>query len=472
MPHPAVLLLLGLLGQSDDRPGPLAALENALTETIAQAEPSVVAIVCARSSNNDDTLAVRGRAAAPPPRPNPFGQVDLADPDYLPLPGEFGSGVVVGANGEILTAFHVIKGAYRIHVRAPDHQAFDAEVIAADPRSDLAVIAPRPLPGTVPPRLQPLPLGNAEGMRKGSFLVVLGNPFNTARDGRASASWGVLSNTMRKVLLPREDSQDLRLLVQLFRHQPTLWQLDTRLNLGMSGGAVVNLKGELVGITTTGGNVEGFDSQAGYAIPFDALGRRVVDALVQGKEAEYGFLGISLDREAPNKIGAVVPGTPAAEGELLHGDAIIAVGDRPVDENSNLSLALSTVPVGEHVKLKIRRGGQVLEKSVLVAKYPSAGEVIATNRPEPWRGLRVDFTSVLGGTTLNPSVLTEMAKGLVGVVEVKEGSPSDKAGLRRGQVVTRVGDRPVVVPNDFWEAVRGLKGPVTLQTDRGPITVP
>ena len=68
---------------------------------------------------------------------------------------------------------------------------------------------------------------------------------------------------------------------QMFQHQPTLLQLDARLNLGMSGGAVVNLKGELVGISTTGGNAEGFDAQAGYAIPVDAMGRRVIDTLRQ-----------------------------------------------------------------------------------------------------------------------------------------------------------------------------------------------
>ena len=74
----------------------------------------------------------------------------------------------------------------------------------------------------------------------------------------------------------------------MFRHQPTLLQLDAKLNLGMSGGAVVNLQGELVGITTTGGNPQGFDAQAGYAIPLDALGRRVVQDLLEGKEATYG----------------------------------------------------------------------------------------------------------------------------------------------------------------------------------------
>lgn len=101
---------------------------------------------------------------------------------------DYGSGVVIGDEGQILTAFHVIKGANRLHVRAAGKQAFEAEVIAADPRSDLAVIVPRTLDG-IPPTLKSIVIGDATKLRKGSFLLALGNPFNAARDGSASASW-------------------------------------------------------------------------------------------------------------------------------------------------------------------------------------------------------------------------------------------------------------------------------------------
>ncbi len=112
---------------------------------------------------------------------------------------DFGSGVVIGTEGQILTAYHVVKGASAIVVRAAERQQFDAEIIAADPRIDLAVIVPVAIPGLPIPGLQPIRLGDSTTLRKGSFLVALGNPFNAAQDGKPSASWGILSNVARKV---------------------------------------------------------------------------------------------------------------------------------------------------------------------------------------------------------------------------------------------------------------------------------
>ena len=90
---------------------------------------------------------------------------------------DYGSGVVIGERGEILTVYHVVKGASRLIVRAAERQSFEAEIIAADPRSDLAVIAPIETPGRPVPKLKPIAVGDASKLRRGSFLVALGNPF-------------------------------------------------------------------------------------------------------------------------------------------------------------------------------------------------------------------------------------------------------------------------------------------------------
>lgn len=472
MPPLAVFLSLALLAQDASPADPLNALQDALTTAIAKAEPSVVAITRARVPGVETTIAVRGLAAEE--QNLALSEVaDLSDPEYVPLPGDYGSGVVIGPEGAILTAFHVVKGAARLVVRAPGGVSFDAEVIAADPRSDLAVIAPKSAMGLPSPALHPIAIGDAGKLRKGAFLVVLGNPYHTARDGSASASWGILANIARRILPPLEASTDDQFRNrQMFQHQPTLLQLDTKLNLGMSGGAAVNLKGELVGITTTGGNVIGFDAQAGYAIPLDARGRRAVEALRQGREVEYGFLGIRLDETAPNIVGGVRPGTPAAEGDLVVGDEVLAVGDQPVTAELGLSLALATAPVGEPVTLKIRREGRETEKTVFLSKYPVDGEVIATSRRAPWRGLRVDYTSVLAENTFSDDILNAMAKGGVGVIEVQPGTPAEAAGLRRGQIIIKVDSKPIRTPADFDAAAKASSGPVTLETDRGPVTVP
>ncbi|MBV8382683.1 MAG: trypsin-like peptidase domain-containing protein, partial [Planctomycetaceae bacterium] len=255
----------------------VAALEMVLADAIAKAEPSVVAIA-REKSENEETTAIRGR--------NP---VEFAEPigaDEISF--DYGSGVVIGDRGEILTAFHLVQGARRIKVRALVRQSFDAEIIAADPRSDLAVLVPRESRGVAPPKLKPIPLGDATKLRKGSFLLALGNPFNAAgRDGRPTASWGILANVARRLEVSANERRQKGLQLSNY---PTLLQLDAKLNLGMSGGAVINILGELVGLTTTSANAAGFDALAGYAIPMDAMGRRAVESLRQGKEVEYGLL--------------------------------------------------------------------------------------------------------------------------------------------------------------------------------------
>jgi S1-C subfamily serine protease len=238
----------------------VASLEMALTDAIAKAEPSVVAIARTKSEEGEETTAVRGRNPAPihsDPR--------VATRQLNPMSGEvvsfdYGSGVVIGEAGEILTTFHIVKGAARLEVRAIEHQAFEAEVIAADPRSDLAVIVPREIPGIAPPKLRPIAIGDSTKLRKGMFVIALGNPFNAARDGRPSASWGILSNVARRLDVTMEEKQSKG--VQL-RNYPTLLQLDAKLNLGMSGGAVINLRGELLGLTTALASAAGFDAMAG-----------------------------------------------------------------------------------------------------------------------------------------------------------------------------------------------------------------
>jgi serine protease Do len=470
-------LALALLSWADPPPPPpavtpaqiVAALESVLEDAIAKAEPSVVAIK-REKSENDETTAVRGRDPLPPRGnferrmlPNPFDPMGSEPPTF-----DSGSGVVIGPRGEILTAFHVVKGAARLEVRAVNHQAFDAEIIAADSRSDLAVIVPKDRPGP-PPKLEPIALGDAGRLRKGAFLVALGNPFNAARDGRPSASWGILANVARKLeQSPEDENRQGRLL----RHYPTLLQLDAKLNLGMSGGAVVNLKGELVGLTTAAANAAGFDAQAGYAIPVDALGRKIIDTLRQGKEYEYGMLGIRLDTQGwTNRVNSADPGSPAAEGGVQVNDLIAAVGDQKVTDADSLVLAINHVAAGAPVVLEIARDGQTIQRTVTLAKLRVRAPVIVTNRPAAWRGLRVDYASTLASTTFAPELMEAMARRGVVVSEVESGSDAEKAGLKKDQIIARVEGKPVPNPGEFARVVAGLKGPVRLETDQGAVTV-
>src|SRR5262249_36285698 len=159
------------------------------------------------------------------------------------------------------------------------------------------------------------------------------------------------------------------------------------------------------------------------------------------------------------------PGTPADEAGLRANDQIVAVGDAPVEDvEGSLNLALSMAPVGQPVSLKVRRDGQTLERTVLLSKFKVGGEGVGSNRPAPCRGLRVDFTSMLGISTFDPQVLQAMARGGVGVVEVVPGSAAEAAGLKRGQIITAVDGRTIRTPADFYRAVAGHDGPVRIKT--------
>jgi len=448
----------------------VAALEDVLGDVIERAEPSIVAIHRDKDENASETLAVRGkvsprRAANARAIPGP-----LSDEERDAISFDFGSGVVIGDQGEILTAFHVVQGASRLTVRAVDRQVFQAEVIAADPRSDLAVIAPVSVPGEAPPKLKPLPIGDAATLRKGSFLVALGNPYNAARDGRASAGWGILANIARRVEAELDVSPLVGKPVQLPNY-PTLLQLDAKLNLGMSGGAVVNMKGELVGLTTTAASPAGFDAMAGYAIPMDRASRRAVETLRRGMEVEYGLLGVRPHMRNTNRIDSVSPNSPAARGDLQRGDEIIAVNDAPVVDFDSLIVAVNSHSAGDRVRLKILRDGREIEKTLVLAKFPVEGEIIATARPPAWRGIRVDYLSTLNASQTGVNLLENIDSGVV-TREVEPESPAEKAGLIKGRVIRKVGDQKITSPARFAEVVSQLKGPVTLMTDAGPIVVP
>ncbi len=451
-----------------DKPEPqaaaiVAAIEKVIADAIASAEPSVVAIHRNKNENGQETLAVRGRKRA---REVPmfFPRRALPIPDTSDmLSFDYGSGVVIGDHGEILTLFHVVRGASKLIVRAAEKQVFEAEVIAADPRSDLAVIVPVVNEGADFPRLKPIALGDSSRVRKGAFLIALGNSFNAAHDGTPSASWGILSNISRRLEFDGDELGGRKTLGLV--NYPTLLQLDAKLNLGMSGGAVINLKGELVGLTTMASSPSGFDAMAGYAIPMDKLTKRAISSLKEGKEVEYGLLGIQADDKMSNFVAQVKVGSPAYLAQLQMNDQIVAVNGMPVSDFNSLILAVNVFPAGEGVRLKIQRGDETIERTIVLAKLMIEGEVIATNRPKPWRGIRVEYTSQ------NQSRVSEPAMPGVVVAEVEEGSKAADSGLKRGQLIRRVAGKEVRSPREFADAVSGREGPVTLDTDLGQVTV-
>ncbi|MCO6455670.1 MAG: PDZ domain-containing protein [Pirellulaceae bacterium] len=438
------------------------ALESALVEAIAKAEPSVVAI--ARVRKTDPPLG---------PQPAPLvGPPDPLSPEFLP--NEFATGVVIDRQGLILTNYHVLgnpeENDYYVWVQRRPFKADPPwtleKIVAGDPWTDLAILK------IAATDLVPIELGDASQLRKGSLVVTLGNPYAIARDGEVSASWGMVSNLARKAP-PRRPGLGPTDAAETLHEFGTLIHTDARLNLGTSGGAMINLRGQMVGLTTSLAALAGYEKSAGFAIPVDDVFRRTVDRLKTGRKAQYGFLGVaprnlSFNQRQAGRFGAeiveVIPGTPAHRASLQTGDVITHVDGQEVFDRDSLFRDLSKLPLDSEVKLTVDRDGQRLVKTVTLAKkfVELAGPAIASV-PEPsWRGLHLEFATAMPPDLPRPPRLID-ASQCVGVVRVDKDSPAWKAGIQAGDFISHVENRRVVRPEDFLRAVEGRDGAVQVR---------
>jgi serine protease Do len=449
-----------------------AAMEKVLVDVIARAEKSVVAIARVRKDQPGEVLNLEfqpdpfGRRVGPIMGPQP------TDPDFIP--NEYATGVVIDPRGLILTVYHALGEGSDYYVTTSDRKVRRATVKAADPRSDLAVLA---IEAT---DLVPITFGDASTLQKGRVVIALGNPYAIARDGQVSAAWGIVANLARKAPLTPGDYETAGKTT--LHHFGTLIQTDARLNLGTSGGPLVDLGGRMVGLVTSLPASGSFEREAGYAIPVDPMFRRAVDRLKEGREVEYGFLGIQPANLAAGEVldglhGMRVqrvqpgPGTPAAGGAIRPGDVITAVNGQPIYDADGLVLEVGRLPVEATVRLSLLRGGRNLDLDVTLGKYPVRGRPIITVRPEPWRGLRVDYPTVLVAEEFRSPRAPAYFEDAVIVTEVEKNSPAWESGIRPGMFISHVGSHAVRTPTQFRSQVAALSGPVRLRLteDENPV---
>jgi serine protease Do len=472
MTHPAKLFLFAfitLIGVADfvnaqDVSGveAVAAIEKTLVDVIARTEKSVVAIARVRKEQPGETFRLEIR-------PDPFDRRPIlpsapqpTDPDFIP--NEYGTGVVIDRRGLILTAYHVLGEDSEYYVTTSDRKVYKALPRAADPRSDLAVLA------VDAADLVPIAFGNAAELKKGQIVISLGNPYAIARDGQVSAGWGIVSNLSRKA--PATSGELDSAGRTTLHHFGALIQTDAKLNLGASGGPLLNLKGEMVGLSVALAATAGYETAAGYAIPVDQTFRRVVETLKQGREVEYGFLGIQPANLAAQevlkgmhgiRVAQTVPGTPAAKYGLKTDDIITAVDDTPIYDADSLVLNVGKLPVEAIAHLSVIRDGRPRSVEVKLTKYAVRGKKIVTV-PEPlWRGMRVEYPTAM----LNTEVRTMGGPPFTGegvvVTEVAENSPAFSAGIQQGMIITHVGRTAINTPKEFHDAVDNATGHVSLR---------
>jgi serine protease Do len=473
----AIIIFLPLAGlaqqprTSPDEPPAVAQLEKTLVDIIARAEPSVVAVgrtplrqlAIADHRPGDVFAELRDSAAAP--------AVQLT----------VGAGVIIDRTGLVLTHYLAVHEGDQHSVTTIDRATYPATIRAADPRSGLAVLAietkavPIRRAGTPSKTIAPdsfpaIKLGDAVSVHKGQFVIAIGNPYAIQSDGQPTASWGIITNLARKAPSGTNLNDapgaagDYRTTLH---HLGTLIQTDAKLGFSAAGGALLNLRGELIGLTTTAATIAGHEQPAGYAIPINATTRRIIDTLGQGREVEYGMLGVGfgqlsmetpIARGSPLALAQVFAGGPAARAGLSSGDIVTHVAGESVTDVDAVQLAISKLPPSTVTTVEYIRGGLPATASVTLAKLAVTGKKIASVRPAAWRGLRVDYATALDAAELTQAFSGGAVdpEGCVLVADVEEKSVAWNAGVRKGMFISHVGGKRVTTPAEFQAAAQAI----------------
>jgi serine protease Do len=360
--------------------------------------------------------------------------------------GSLGSGVIVGTDGVILTNAHVVKGADKLRVVLSDRREYPAELILEDERTDLAVLRI----DTKGEALPVLPFADTRNLEVGDVVLAIGNPFGVGQ----TVTSGIISATART---------DVGVSDYAF-----FLQTDAAINPGNSGGALINARGELVGVNTAIYSRSGGSNGIGFAIPAE-MARRVVDAAVNDGRIVRPWLGLKgqgvsadmaaslgLSRPRGVLVSEIYPGGPAALADLRKGDIVLAIDGREVFDERGLKFLAATLSPGEAVTLDVRRAGA--DRSVRLTLAPPPGmqeaelKLIAGNNP--FAGVEV--------ASLSPALAEELGLDpfLTGVLATRmtRGSPGWSLGLRPGDLISAVNGAKVASVAELEAVVKREDG--------------
>ena len=354
-----------------------------------------------------------------------------------------GSGVIIDAKkGYVVTNAHVVANADEITVKLTDGREFIAKKLGADEQSDIAILQ------IESDDLTALPLADSDAVRVGDFVVAIGNPFGLSQ----TVTSGIVSALGRSGL-------------NIGGYEDFI-QTDAAINRGNSGGALVNLHGELVGINTAIFGPNGGNVGIGFAIPANMM-KSLVDQIVEYGEVRRGQLGIigsNVDQglaEAMNSefnkgafVSEVQPDSAAEKGGIQAGDIIIAVNGKDLTSFAELRAKIASMGAGAEVELTVIRKGERLKLDVVLDDAAKA-EVVAKQIHPALEGATLVNGEDAGG---NPGVE---------VSNVEENSPAARIGLQEGDVILSVGRGRVTNVAEFREILDGAKGVIALNVRRG-----
>lgn len=449
----AALLLNVSLATAADLPGNIADLPGSFADLVEKKGPAVV--------NVYTTKVVKGHPAFQLPFAKDGKQQEM--PDFfkkffeMPDPGQepeqdqpesdlkaqsLGSGVIISADGYIVTNNHVVDDSEEIKVRCTNHEEYDAKIIGRDPKTDVALIKITPKNG-----LTYVGFGNSDTLRVGDWVVAVGNPFgleNTVTAGIVSGKGRSLGEN------PYEN----------------FIQTDASINMGNSGGPLFNIKGDLVGINTAIYSRSGGSIGLGFAIPANMV-KNVVDQLKESGKVTRGWLGVMIqhvtadlakefgvDRPYGALVGEVMKGSPADDAGIKQGDVIIAFMGKEINQMSDLPAMVAQTKVGSKADLTILRKGVKQTISVKIGKLDE--ELMAGGEGKSQVSEKLGLTLQELTPELAKTMNIKDDKGLI-VSDVAPGSAAAMNGIKRGAIILEINQKAVQKLADFTEIIKKTK---------------
>lgn len=359
-----------------------------------------------------------------------------------------GSGVIIdAAKGYVVTNNHVVDNATKISVQLNDGRKFDAKVIGKDPRSDIAVIQLQDAKN-----LTAIKMADSSQLRVGDYTVAIGNPYGLGE----TVTSGIVSALGRSGLN--------------IENYENFIQTDAAINRGNSGGALVNLNGELIGMNTAILAPDGGNIGIGFAIPSNMvqnLSKQMIE-YGQVKRGELGILGTELNSELAKAmkvdaqrgafISQVLPKSAAEKAGIKAGDVILSMNGKPISSFASFRADIGTMPIGTKVTLGLLRDGKPVSVDVTIEQSTQTAKVDSGNI----------YTGIEGAELSNNTAADK--KG-VKVDEVKPGSTAARIGLKKGDVILGVNQQKVANLGELRKVLDTKPSVLALDIQRGDTSI-
>jgi Do/DeqQ family serine protease len=380
---------------------------------------------------------------------DPFGFFDHPQMQMRPQQST-GSGVIISKDGYIVTNNHVVDKASKIEVTLNDKRTYVAEVIGTDPETDLALIKIEEEDLTF------LPFGNSDNVEVGQWVIAVGNPFNLT----STVTGGIISAKGRNINLLRRNSE---YAIENFI------QTDAAVNPGNSGGALVSMEGQLIGINTAIASQTGSYAGYAFAVPVN-IARKVIDDLLKYGEVKRAILGVriqdvtselAVEKGFKDIKGVYVPdvveGGAADKAGIKAGDVILKVNEKEVNKSSTLQEEISKFHPGDEVEITVMREGKEKEFDVVLQSKEGKTKIELTETRET--------NTVMGLTLENLSreeKVERKTRSGVRVVDVDKG-PFKEKGLEEGFIITKIDKQPVFTTQDVKRRLENAEGAVLIE---------